>query len=180
MCWDFQQIIDQSTQQNSHESFWMASLYCYSVATASWSTVALNGLQQQELPNRRITLENPQIYKGDPRTCAIFIPAWVSNWGYSGFSCDQNNRDLSGAYILRSECEDIINVWNATQHAKIMAHFVCVCFYVCGRQKPTYPQFEPHGWRRHYMWWYTRSGISLLYLWENLTKMKLLCRYSVQ
>ena len=27
----------------------------------------------------------PQIYKGDPRTCAILIPAWSSNWGYSGF-----------------------------------------------------------------------------------------------
>ena len=24
-------------------------------------------------------------------------------------------------------------------------HFVCVCFRVCGWQKPEYPQFEPHG-----------------------------------
>ena len=34
-----------------------------------------------------------QIYKGDPRTCAIFIPAWGSNWPYwgsSGFSRNQN------------------------------------------------------------------------------------------
>ena len=28
---------------------------------------------------------NPQMYKGDPRTCAILIPAWGSNWGYLGF-----------------------------------------------------------------------------------------------
>ena len=52
-------------------------------------------------------------------------------------------------------------------------HFVCICFCVCGRQKPEYPQFEPHVWRRHYMGWYTRSGISLVYLcnardnWES-------------
>ena len=26
-----------------------------------------------------------QIYKGDPRTCTILIPAWGSNWGSSGF-----------------------------------------------------------------------------------------------
>ena len=25
-------------------------------------------------------------YKGDPRTCTIFIQAWRSNWGSSGFS----------------------------------------------------------------------------------------------
>ena len=27
----------------------------------------------------------PQIYTGDSRTWAIFIPAWGSNWGSSGF-----------------------------------------------------------------------------------------------
>ena len=49
-----------------------------------------------------------QIYKGDPRTCAMFILAWGSNWGSSGFSRNQNNRGVSGASIhlhllLRSE-----------------------------------------------------------------------------
>ena len=40
-----------------------------------------------------------QIYKGDPRTCAILISAWDSNWGYSDFSRNQNNHGSSGAYI---------------------------------------------------------------------------------
>ena len=30
-------------------------------------------------------------YNRDPRTCGIFIPAWGSNWGSSGFSRNQNN-----------------------------------------------------------------------------------------
>ena len=103
----------------------------------------------------------PQIYKGDPRTCAIFILAWGSNWGYSGFSRDQNNYDLSGAYVLWSEREDK-PAWKAARYSKIVGRiFVCIWFHVCGRQKPEYPQFEPHGWRRQYTGWYTRSGISL-------------------
>ena len=36
---------------------------------------------------------------------------------------------------------------------------------MCGRQKHEYPQFEPHGWRRHYTGRYTRSGISPVYMW---------------
>ena len=43
--------------------------------------------------------------------------------------------------------------------------FRLLCFCMCGRQKPKYPQFEANGWRRHYTRWYTRSGISLVYLW---------------
>ena len=38
-----------------------------------------------------------QIYKGDSSTCAILIPAWGSNKGYAGFSCDQSNCGLSPA-----------------------------------------------------------------------------------
>ena len=36
-----------------------------------------------------------------------------------------------------------------------------------GGQKPQDPQFEPHGWWRHYTGRYTSSEISLLYLWVN-------------
>ena len=43
--------------------------------------------------------EQPQIYKGDPRTCAIFIPAWGLNWGSLGFPRNQNNRGSSSAYV---------------------------------------------------------------------------------
>ena len=45
------------------------------------------------------------------------------------------------------------------------AHLFCICFCVCVRQKPEDPQFEPHGWRRHYTGRYRESGISPLYLW---------------
>ena len=40
----------------------------------------------------------------------------------------------------------------------------CVHSCVCGLQKPVDPKIEPHGWRRHYTWWYRRSGISVVYL----------------
>ena len=53
-----------------------------------------------------------QIYKGDPRTCTIFIVAWGSNWGSdsSGFTRNQNNRGLSccmsPASTISTERED--------------------------------------------------------------------------
>ena len=34
---------------------------------------------------------------------------------------------------------------------RLWTHLYCVCFFMCGWQKPKRPQFEPHGWRRHYM-----------------------------
>ena len=64
----------------------------------------------------------PQIFKGDPRTCAIFIPAWGSSWGYLGFSRYQHNCDSSGAYILRSERADK-HVWNAARCMKMVDAF---------------------------------------------------------
>ena len=48
-----------------------------------------------------------QIYKGDPRTCTIFVPAWGSNWGSSGvfpvikIHC---NCGLSGVYATCINC----------------------------------------------------------------------------
>ena len=48
----------------------------------------------------------PQIQKGDPRNCAIFIPAWGLKWGIRVFSHNHNNRDSLGACVLRSEHED--------------------------------------------------------------------------
>ena len=80
----------------------------------------------------------PQIETGDPGTCAILIPAWGSNWGYSGFSREQNNRDSSGAYVLRSEREDK-HAWNAAWRAKFVGAFCCLCFRVHGRQKTQIP-----------------------------------------
>ena len=54
---------------------------------------------KQDIAMQQVVEDQPQIYKGDPRTCAIFILAWSSNWGSSSFSCNQNNRGSSGAYM---------------------------------------------------------------------------------
>ena len=72
---------------------------------------------------------NPQIQTGDPRICTIFILAWGANWGYSGFSQDQNNPDSSDAYVLRSEQEDK-HAWKAAQCAKILDAF-CLQLFAC-------------------------------------------------
>ena len=53
---------------------------------------------------------NPQIYTGDTRTCAIFILAWGSKWGSSGFSRNQNNRGSSGAYGTCIYCSLIVKI----------------------------------------------------------------------
>ena len=57
---------------------------------------------------------------GDTRTCAIFIPAWGSNWGSSGFFFNQNNCGLSGAYVTGIYCSLgtfvlrlFLHVWSA-------------------------------------------------------------------
>ena len=42
--------------------------------------------------------------------------------GILGFSRNQNNCDSSGAYVLRSECQNK-HSWNATQHTKIVDEF---------------------------------------------------------
>ena len=105
----------------------------------------------------------PQIYKGDPRICTIFIPAWGSNWGSSGFSHNQNNHDLSGMYVTCIYCGLCVKINMCKMQRdvqRLWAHF----FYVCGWQKPKDPQFDSHGWRRHYTGRYTMSGISLVYL----------------
>ena len=44
-------------------------------------------IKENELDVAKLWLQ-AQIYTGDPRTCAIFIPVWGSNWWYSGFPCD--------------------------------------------------------------------------------------------
>ena len=43
-----------------------------------------------------------QIYKGDPRTSTIFIPAWGSYWGHSGFF--PRSKQL---WLVRSVCAAI-------------------------------------------------------------------------
>ena len=95
----------------------------------------------------------PQIYKGDPRTCAIFIPPWGSNWGSLGFSHNLNNSGLSGAYVTCIFCSMSVKINmrktpQGTRRAR--THLFCVCFCTWWSAKPWRPQFEPHGWRRYY------------------------------
>ena len=105
----------------------------------------------------------PQIYKGEPRTCAILIPAWGSNLGYSGFSLNENNRGSSGAHVTCIYCDLSMKInkrWNATRHEKIVGAHVLRLWSA----KTRIPSIWAHGWQCHYTGWYTRSGISLLYL----------------
>ena len=74
---------------------------------------------------------NPEIYKGDPRTCPIFIPTWGSNWGFFGFSPNQNNRDLGNEYVACIYCglTVIINTRKIPQDAKrSWTHLFCFVF----------------------------------------------------
>ena len=70
----------------------------------------------------------PQIETRDPRTGTIFILAWGSNWGNSGFSGEQNNRDSTGAYVLWSERETGVKCYTACRnHEHILFAFVSTC-----------------------------------------------------
>ena len=90
---------------------------------------------------------NDQIYKGDPRTCVIFIPAWGSNWGSLGFSRNQNNRGSWGGYVTCIYCSLSvkINPQNIARHAKIVNIFVlCLILCVCVVGKnPKTPNLSP-------------------------------------
>ena len=89
-----------------------------------------------------------------PTATLFFLPAWGSNWGYSSFCCDQTDRDLSGAnwcmchlYLLRSELEltreKLLCAWDYPTHVqRSWAHFVCICFSVCGQQGLEYPWLD--------------------------------------
>ena len=87
---------------------------------------------------------DPQIYKGDSRTCTNFIPAWGSNWGSSGFSRNQKiycspGMKIIGAFALRL----FLRVWSA---------------------KTWIPPIWGPWMTRQLTGGYTRSGISLVYL----------------
>ena len=68
--------------------------------------------------------------------------------------------------ILQSEHEDK-HAWNTTWCAKIMDVFCLRLFPRVWSAKPKYPQFELHGWRRHYTVQYSSFGIFLVYIWES-------------
>ena len=67
----------------------------------------------------------------------------AQNWASLGFSCDQNNRDLSGAYAT---CDLNVKIFTRkTLHGtpRLWTHLLCICFCVCGQQKPEHPNVSP-------------------------------------
>ena len=92
----------------------------------------------------------PQIYKGDPRTCTIFIPAWGSNWGFMGFPAIE----ISVICQVRMYCGLNVKInTRETPHStqKLWTHlfaFVSIC--VCGRKILIPPILAP---------WLTKHGV---------------------
>ena len=93
-----------------------------------------------------------------------------SYWGSSDFSCNQNNRGSSGAYVTCIYCGLSVKInMRKTLHGaqRSCTHlYLFLCMWTAKTQRP--PQFEPHGWRRRYTGRYRRSVISRVYLWETL------------
>ena len=78
----------------------------------------------------------PQIYKEGPRTCAILIPAWGSNWGYSGISHNQNNHGSSDGHvtcIYYGLSVKIHTRWNATRRVNGRICFAFAFAYVVSK-----------------------------------------------
>ena len=81
---------------------------------------------------------------------------------------------------LRSEREDkhTLNATPREHHGRICFAFVFAC--VVSNNSKT-PNLCPHGWRPHYTGRYTRSGISLVYLWcmlKFIIKVLPLCSFN--
>ena len=97
-----------------------------------------------------------------PTTCAIFIAAWGSNWGSSGFYCNQNNCGLSGVYVTCIYRGPSVKInMHKTLHGawRSWPHLFCVC----GQQKPEDPQFEPMAGDA--ITWGRTGGLDLPCLW---------------
>ena len=86
-----------------------------------------------------------QIYKGDPRACAILSQHGTQIVGIR-VSRNQNNRGSPGANItcIYRGLGVKMNKHKTPHGARrSRAHLLCVCFCVCGRQKPEYPNLSP-------------------------------------
>ena len=69
------------------------------------------------------------------------IPAWVSNWGPSGFPVIVVRWIRCHLHLLWSECEDKTLHGTQISWTPLFCIFFCVC--VCGWQKPKDLQCEP-------------------------------------
>ena len=88
---------------------------------------------------RKAVVYRAQIYKGDPRTCAIFIPAWGSNWGFPVIKVtvirqvrtSPASAVVCGVKLTPVKCHTV-----REDRGHICFAFV---FCVCGWQKPEDP-----------------------------------------
>ena len=114
-------------------------------ATVLWSILKLLCVHA----GHRYTREIPELLH--------FYPGMGLKLGVFGFSCNQNNCDLSGVYELR--CERDQHVWNAARCAKIVDAF-CLCLFphVWSVKTRIPPVWAPwYGWRRHWLVGWRRS-----------------------
>ena len=107
--------------------------------------------------------------QGRFRTCAIFIPAWGSKWGYSSFSHHQNNRDLSGVHVGK-------HAWNAAGCTKIMDKFARVV-----GKNPNSPNLSPMAddtitWALYEVWDLLCISVALMHLHVDFSSRT--CRFS--
>ena len=113
-----------------------------------------------------------QIQTRDPRTLCHLYRGMGLQWGYLGFSCDQNNHDSSSAYVLQSECKDK-HLWNAAWCTKIIDAF-CLCLFPrVVRKNPNTPNWSSMADE------YRSSGISYLYLWCDSKFTETFIYYSI-
>ena len=84
--------------------------------------------------------------KGEPRTCAIFILAWGSNWGSLGVFRNQNNCGSSNVYVTCFYCilnMKIICLKRRTAQEDCGRICFAFVFCVCGQQNPNTPNLSP-------------------------------------
>ena len=87
-----------------------------------------------------------QIYKGDPRTCAIFIPTWAQIRGLRFFSRNQNNHGSSCAFVTWIYCSPCVKM-----NTRKMPHgaerswmqLLCICFCVWSAKTQIRPIWAP-------------------------------------
>ena len=115
-------------------------VYCSEVLKVS----ALWNLNRYKFP--RVSLYPTTDIQGRSHPALFFPPAWGSNWGSSGFSRNQNNRDLSGAYVTCIDCSLSMKInTRKTPHGRrrLWMHLFCICFCMCGRQNPKTLNLSP-------------------------------------
>ena len=95
--------------------------------------IAYTTMQRKDVPSH-----------GNPRTCTIFIRAWVLNLGSLDFSRNKNNQCSSGAYVITCIYRGTRVKINTRKMLHGMRRLWADLFYVRGHQLRTQrPPIEP-------------------------------------